>query len=114
MSMAAKTHWIILRATAVAAIPLCVWFVYSVVHLAGADYSTFTGWLHYPGNAILIIAFVIVTFWHAALGVQEIIEDYVHAETLKHATMLLFNTAFVALGTACVFSVCKIAFMGGE
>ncbi len=70
MGLQATKHWIVLRATAVLSIPLCIWLVYSIVNLAGADYTQFIGWLQNPLNAILLIATIIVTFYHAMLGVH--------------------------------------------
>ncbi len=105
----AVRDWIALRVAALVAIPLVIWFVYSIVSLAGADYAAFTGWLRQPFNAGLMILFVVVTFYHAALGCHEIIEDYVHHEGLKHATLICKALAFIAVGAACVLSVLKVA-----
>src|SRR5689334_14962979 len=76
----AVCDWIGLRASAVVNIPLVLWLVYSVISLQGADYATFTSWLAQPVNAILMIIFILSTFYHAALGSHEVIEDYVHEE----------------------------------
>lgn len=106
-------HWINQRVTAIANIPLMLWLVWNVVHLAGADYAAFTGWLAQPVNAILMILVIVSTFYHAALGTQVIVEDYVHCEAKKLATLIGLKLFFVAAGTACVFSVLKVAFTAG-
>jgi succinate dehydrogenase / fumarate reductase, membrane anchor subunit len=102
-------HWIVQRVTAIALIPLVLWLAWSVITLAGADYDTFTAWLAWPLNAVGMILFIIASFYHAALGLQVIIEDYVHCECLKIAKLLAVNLGLFALGAACVFSVLKVA-----
>jgi succinate dehydrogenase / fumarate reductase membrane anchor subunit len=111
MSLSAKNHWLVLRATAIAAIPLCVWLVYSIVDLAGADYVTFTTWLQQPLNAILLIAFIAVSFYHASLGVHEILEDYVHNKNLLCASMIAKKAFFILVGALCIYSIVKVAFL---
>jgi succinate dehydrogenase / fumarate reductase membrane anchor subunit len=111
MSLDAKKHWIVLRATAVAALPLCFWFVFSVVHLAGADYRAFTAWLGHPFNALMMIIFIVLTFYHAALGCHEIIEDYVHAEPAKTLSLKIKGWAFLIVAAVCILSVLKVAFL---
>ncbi len=111
MSLDAKKHWIVLRVTAVAAIPLCLWFVFSIVSLAGANYYTFTTWLSQPFNALMMIVFIVVTFYHASLGVHEIIEDYVHAEPVKTLSLKIKALVFFALAVVCILSVLKVAFL---
>jgi succinate dehydrogenase / fumarate reductase membrane anchor subunit len=82
-------HWRAQRVSAVALIPLTLWFVYSVVHLTGADQKIVLTWLHKPASAILMSLFIVATFYHLALGVQVVIEDYVHREGVKVTTMLM-------------------------
>lgn len=103
-------HWMIERITSLALIPLVFWLVYSIVSMAGADYEAFTLWLALPINAILMLLFIIVSFYHAALGCQVIMDDYIHHEGIKMISVILMKMAFAALGVACVFSVLKIAF----
>lgn len=103
-------HWLAERITSLALIPLVIWLVYSIVSLAGADYSTFTMWLAEPVNAILMLLFLIVTFYHAALGCQVIMDDYIHHEAVKFISVIVMKLVFGALAVACVFSVLKIAF----
>jgi len=102
-------HWIHQRITSVANIPLVIWFVYSVVSLLGADYGAFTGWLAQPLNAILMILFIVSVLYHAVLGLQVVIEDYIHHEGCKIKKLVLMKLLFIALGVAAVFSVLKIA-----
>lgn len=105
-------HWFNQRITAIANIPLGLWFAYSIVDLAGSDYYTFTSWLAQPVNAILMILFLISAFYHAALGTQVIAEDYIHNEGLKVVKLISLKLFFFAACVACVFSVLKISFAG--
>lgn len=102
-------HWMAQRVTAIANIPLVLWLVYSVVALVGADYETFTSWLAQPINAVLMILFIISTFYHAALGLQVVIEDYIHCEAMKMFKLIGIKLALFALGVAAIFSILKVA-----
>lgn len=106
-------HWINQRITAIANLPLMLWLVYNIVHLRGADYMTFKTWLAQPVNSILMILVVLSTFYHAALGTQVIVEDYIHGEACKIAKLIFLRLFFIAAGVACVFSILKIAFTAG-
>lgn len=109
---AGVTHFKQLRLTSVASAFLCLWFVWSAVGLSGADHAAVTAWLGTTVNASLMILFVLVNVWHAALGVQTIIEDYVHQKIIK--TWSLIALALVAYGLAalCTVAVLKVA-LGG-
>lgn len=102
-------HWFKQRITAVANLPLMIWFVLSVLSLKGASYGEFTYWLQQPVNAILMILVIISTFYHAALGAQVVTEDYVHHEGIKITKLIAQKLLFLAMGIACVFSILKIA-----
>jgi succinate dehydrogenase / fumarate reductase membrane anchor subunit len=105
-------HWIMQRITAVALVPLTLWFVFSAVALAGSGYGDATAWLADPINAVLMLLLVIATFHHLQLGLQVVIEDYVHGEGVKIASLLAVKLAAFALGTAAAFAVLKVAFTG--
>ncbi len=102
-------HFLVQRLTAVALVLLACWFLYFVIGLMRADYLTATDAVAKPWNATLLIAFLGAMFWHAQLGVQVIIEDYVHS----HGVALLAQTLvrFICiLGTlASAFAVVLIA-----
>ena len=102
-------HWMSQRITAIANIPLVLWFVYSIVSLNGASHAEFTSWLAQPLNAILAILFVISIFYHAKLGAQVVTEDYFHGEAVKFVKLIAQKLVLFALGIACVFSILKIA-----
>ena len=102
-------HWIALRVTAIAGVPLVIWLAYSIVDLAGADYMTARAWLAEPLNAILMILLVLAMFYHAALGCREVVEDYIHHKGLKIMKLIGINLFFFAAGVACIFSILRVA-----
>ena len=105
-------HWWAQRITSIALVPLTVWFVASVVLLIGSDYDRFTAWLGAPLPAILMILLIVTTFHHTQLGLQVIIEDYVHNGALRLASIVLVKFAAILLGLGSVFAVLRIA-LGG-
>lgn len=105
-------HFWMQRVTAVALIPLCIWFVASIVSLVGASYETVADWLSAPLPALLMILFLGTGFYHLKLGMQVVIEDYVHTEWVKIACLLLNYFFCIALGLAAVMSVLAL-FVGG-
>jgi succinate dehydrogenase / fumarate reductase membrane anchor subunit len=103
------SHFFRQRATAVALVPLAIWFAVSAFRLIGADRDAALAFLHAPVNAVLMALFVIAAVTHMALGLQVVIEDYVHGEGGK-LVLLLLNKCFAWLvGAACVFALLKIA-----
>lgn len=104
------SHWLRERVTALALVPLGIWFVLAAVSLSGATYAEVRLWLAAPFNATLMVLTVGLSFWHAKLGVQVIIEDYVHHEPAKAAALLANLFVMALLGTACVVSVLKVSF----
>ena len=105
-------HWWVQRVTAVALIPLTIWFVVSVVMLAGAPHEEVVAWLAQPVPAILMLLLIVATFHHAQLGLQVVIEDYVHQPALRVTSLILVKLGAAALGLAAAFAVLKIAFGG--
>jgi len=103
-------HWWVQRLTAVALVPLTLWFVASLVSMAGADWETAYIWVGSPSGAVPMILLLIAGLWHAKLGLQVVIEDYVHAEGAKMVLLVLLSLATVALGVAGLFAVSKISF----
>ena len=103
-------HWWGQRVSAVALIPLSLWFAVSVLQLTHADYVVVVNWLHTPYVAVLLSLFLATVFYHAYLGVQVVVEDYVHTEWLKIASLLLIKFACILLAAAGVFTALRIAF----
>ena len=103
-------HWWVQRVTAVALVPLVLWFVAALVGHLGADHAAAVAWLRSPLTAVAMILVVVATFVHMALGVQVVIEDYVHHEATKVASLVLVRLACWALGAAALFAVLRVAF----
>ncbi len=105
-------HWWVQRLTALALIPLTVWFCVSLIGLIGADHAAFASWLSAPGRAIAMLLLVVAAFLHMKLGLQVVIEDYVRGRGWNVALLALNGFACVTLGAACAFAVVKVA-LGG-
>lgn len=105
-------HWVAQRLTALALIPLTLWFVVSVLTLMHASYFTVVNWMHAPWNAILLVLTVLTVYWHAYLGLQVIVEDYVHREWLKLSIIVALRFIAVILAAIGIFAVLRVAFGG--
>jgi len=105
-------HWWVQRVTAVLLIPLVLWFVASLLAHLGADYTGVIAWLHEPLTYGLMVLLLGAMFWHAALGLQVVVEDYVHDEAAKLAVILLAKGACLGLFMAGFVALSKIAFAG--
>jgi succinate dehydrogenase / fumarate reductase, membrane anchor subunit len=103
--------WCAERVSAVALIPLTLWFTSSIIAHTGSDYVTVIVWLRTPLAAILMILLLIPLFYHTALGLQVVIEDYVHSAT-KFAAMIAVRLGCCALATAGVVAILRIALTG--
>lgn len=99
------------RVTAIVLALLVPWLVWLLVSLAGADLETARAAIAKPWNAILLSIFVINLFWHAKLGVQVVIEDYVHTRALEVASQLLVTLACVVGAFASLYAIGRIALM---
>lgn len=103
--------WLAERVSAVALIPLTLWFVASIIVHTESDYAKFVVWLRTPLSAILMVLLVIALFYHTALGLQVVIEDYVHSGA-KIAAVIVMRLGCWALATAGVVATLRIAFSG--
>ncbi len=104
-------HWWAERVTAVALVPLTMWFAASIIAHGGSDHMTFTGWLGSPVPAGLMILLLIVLFWHTELGLQVVIEDYVHSGA-KFPALIVMRFVCFALALAGILATLRIA-VGG-
>src|ERR1043165_6939173 len=105
-------HWVWQRLTALALIPLTLWFVVSVARFSDASYVSVVEWVSTPAVAVALVIYLAALFHHSQLGVQVVIEDYVHAEWLKISSLVLVKFAHVVFAAAAIFAVLKIA-LGG-
>jgi len=103
-------HWWAQRLTAIALIPLVIWFVVSVIVLTGAPHAAVVAWLGNPLTATLMVLLIFATFHHAQLGLQVVIEDYVHGEGTRLALIVLVKFAAILLGTGSVIAALKLCF----
>ncbi|HVC38312.1 MAG TPA: succinate dehydrogenase, hydrophobic membrane anchor protein [Gammaproteobacteria bacterium] len=106
------SHWLAQRVTAIALIPLSLWFVISLLIHVRADYVTALIWLHSPVVSVLSMLLLATVFYHAYLGLQMVIEDYVHDEWLKLSALVLIKFICILLAAAGIFAVLRIAFGG--
>lgn len=104
-------HWWRQRLTAIALVPLSLWFVVKVIQLLGADLPTMRQAIGRPIPAILMILTVLASFWHGALGLQVVIEDYVHTELARIGLIVSVRLAAFALAVAGVFAVLRLALL---
>ncbi len=102
-------HWWKQRLTAIALVPLLLWFGFSVALLGTADYYTVVGWLAHPVNAGLMILVLAVGIWHGVLGLQVVIEDYIATEWKKITVLLLVKFAAVIFALAGILAVLRIS-----
>lgn len=102
--------WIRLRMSAVALVPLTIWAVYSILQLKDAGYADFTMWMQNPYNAGLLILFLLISFYHGAMGVIEIIEDYVQCNKTKNFAIYASYAVSAALAIVSVFAITRIGF----
>jgi succinate dehydrogenase / fumarate reductase membrane anchor subunit len=105
-------HWIVQRMTAVSNLLLGLWLFASLLLLPSLDHWAVTGWLAQPFVAIPMILFLVSVFSHLRLGLQVLIEDYVHDEGLKFTSLMLVNFYAIAGGVFGIFCVARIGFGG--
>lgn len=101
-------HWWAQRVSAVALVPLTLWFVACLASQLGASYSSVTNWLASPLQASLLAIYLAAIFYHSQLGLQTIIEDYVHTESIKIASLIALQLTNILLAVAAIFSVIMI------
>jgi succinate dehydrogenase / fumarate reductase, membrane anchor subunit len=107
---AGSGHWWAQRITALALVPLSLWFICAAIRLQGASRADVAGWLHRPVPLVLMISLVIATFYHLQLGLQVVIEDYLQSDALRLASNLLIKAAAFVLALACIVSVLHLGF----
>ncbi len=103
-------HWWSQRLSAIALVPLTLWFIGSLVVLAGAGHGEIAAWVSSPIVASLLVLLIATTFYHSYLGLQVVIEDYVHNEPLKLATLIVVQGASFVLALIGIVSVFMLLF----
>lgn len=102
-------HWWAERVSAIALIPLTLWLVASIIAHTGSDYAAFTAWLRKPYVTVLMITLLMALFYHTALGLRVIIEDYRHSWT-KFAAIIATQLGCSILAIAGIVATLRIAF----
>jgi len=103
-------HWWAQRLTAVALIPLSLWFIYSLTTMLTANYDTVVLWLSNLKNSLLMLFFILILYYHALLGLQVVIEDYVESVRQRKA-LLLFVKIIISLTLLCNLLVILFIYM---
>lgn len=103
------SHWWWQRVTALALVPLCLWFMTALVtQLMTPEVGSAAEWLASPVDALVTVLLLVMLFVHAKLGMQVVIEDYVHAPAAKYALLLLTAAACYSFGAAGVIAVLRL------
>ena len=109
---AGTSHWWMQRVTAVALIPLSFWSITFLDLSLNAPYQKTVEWLISPLNTVCIVAWVLAVFYHAALGLQVVIEDYIAAEGVKIVAVWTVNLSFLLLALAALIAVFRTLLIG--
>ena len=104
-------HFWYQRVTALVLVPLTLWIMSSILMMTSADFATISLWIQSPLNAVMLLFFIMALFFHAQLGVQVVIEDYIHSEWQKISCIILVNFLIILTGLASALAVLKI-FLG--
>ncbi len=102
-------HWWAQRVSAVALVPLTLWFLGAIIAHAGGDYATVIGWLKTPLASLAMIVLLLALFHHTALGLQVVVEDYLHSN-VKFAAVIAVRLGCLALASAGIVATLRIAF----
>jgi succinate dehydrogenase / fumarate reductase membrane anchor subunit len=105
-------HWWAERMTSVALVPLTLWFVLAIYRLAGVTAAEVAHWAASPVNATLLLALIVVTFHHMALGLQVVIEDYIHSDMTRLVSIMAMKAVTGLLALAGIIAVLKLAIIG--
>lgn len=106
-------HWWLQRMTAAGNLLLVSWFVISLARMPSWDHAIVTGWIGQPLVAIALIVMIANLFWHLRLGLQVVVEDYVHNNASRIGLIVLLNFYAIGCPALAIFSVASIAFGGG-
>jgi len=102
-------HWWAQRVTAVALLILGTWFLISIMRLDNVAHTSMLDWAGRPFNSVMLLLLSVTLAWHSALGVQVVLEDYVHGTLIKVVSLLLNRFAHAFLAIAAVVAILKIA-----
>ncbi len=102
-------HWKWQRVTAILLIPLTLWFMFSIIRYMDGGFDEAAAWISHPWVAVLLLLYLVTMFWHAWLGVQVVIEDYIHSPGLNAVSLLLGKGILSLSALVAVFAVSRMA-----
>ncbi len=102
-------HWQAERWTSIALVPLTLWFIYAMVDLVGLPQEEVAAWASHPVNAVLLLLLVVMTFHHMHLGLQVVLEDYVHDKRMRAWSIMGVKAVSLVLGLLSFIAVLKLA-----
>jgi succinate dehydrogenase / fumarate reductase, membrane anchor subunit len=105
---AGSGHWWLERLTGLALVPLSLWFIASVIAREGATRADMIAWLHGPVPLTLMLCLIVAMFWHMELGLRVVVEDYVHHEVTRMASVLLIRAACFVAAILCIISALRL------
>lgn len=105
-------HWWLQRVTAIALLILGAWFLYSFAQLESYALPEVTAWVASPFNAVMLLLASVTLAWHSMLGVQIVVEDYIHGPGLKVLSLILNKFIHIFLCAAAVLAILKVS-LGG-
>lgn len=105
---AGSHHWWVERVEAAALVPLTIWFIFALLHLVGSSRQAVIDWLSSPVSIVLMLLLIVTTFHHLSLGVQTVLDDYVHQPAIKLWSVLAVKAACVVAALLCIVAVLKI------
>lgn len=100
--------WWAERLTAIALVPLSLWFIASVIRLEGATRADMVAWLHGPVPLVLLLCLIVATFWHMELGLRVVVEDYVHRDSVRIAMLLFQRGLCIVAALLCVIAALRL------
>ncbi len=103
-------HWLLMKLTAIALIPLTIWFAFAMIKLSDMSWEVQRLWVSEPIHAFFIFIFVVITSLHSANGFQVILEDYIHSKFIKFSLIYLFKAATYLACLAALFSILFLVF----
>ena len=103
------SHWITQRVTAIALVPLTIWFVSIVAMMKDSSYQSSLNLVSNPFNATILILLILSMFWHAQLGLQVVFEDYISNKNIRMFCIITMKFFMTAIGLLSALSVLRIA-----
>ena len=101
-------HWWSERVTSVALVPLTLWFIWNVIRLLGAPHEAALDWFYSPVTTVLMLCLVLATFYHMQLGLQVVVDDYVHVDRARIALLLLIRGLSAVLALLAIVAILKM------